>query len=116
VRAAALATLLPLAVGPSCGAPAPPAAAEQCGEVARVYRGLQGGVALVGRPVESSAGRVAIRYEGTDDMNVPVEGTATCEFAVNDAGALALIGANVDGSELDPDAIASLRKEIGEAP
>jgi hypothetical protein len=41
-------------------------------------------VALVGQPVETSEGSVEIEYEGTEAMNLPLKGSATCTFAVGE--------------------------------
>jgi len=107
-RAASVACL---AVGlSSCGSPAAVDPAERCAEFVKSYRGLAGGVEIVGPPVESSEGAVAIRWRGSDAVNLPAEGSAECTFAVGDGGELALIAASVDGVPVDESAIRSDRR------
>lgn len=102
---------LACAVGCSEAVPASGAVA-QCAEVARIYKDLNGPVAVVGAPREISEGRVQIEYEGTDAINAPVKGSAACSFAVGGAGALQLLSASVDGVPLDSLAIETIRGEL----
>jgi hypothetical protein len=108
--------LLALLVGSlaACGGAPAKGPAGRCADVVRIDRGLQGGVAVVGQPVETSEGSVEIEYEGTDAMNLPVKGSAACTFAVGEGGALTLVEAVVDGSPLDEEAIDSIRSELGD--
>ncbi|NRA03839.1 MAG: hypothetical protein HRU00_14670 [Myxococcales bacterium] len=98
--------MLALACG---GAPARgPAAA--CAAVVKQVRDLPNPVEVVGPAERSSEGNLEIRYASTNAENIPVAGKALCEFAVGDGGALQLVSAQVDGSELDTAAIASINR------
>ena len=98
----------------ACAGSAPEGPAGQCAEVVRIYRGLPNPVAVVGQPVETSEGRLEIEYEGTDAMNLPVKGAASCTFAVGEGGALTLLEAVVEGSPLDEAALEAIRADLGE--
>jgi hypothetical protein len=87
--------------------------AGRCAEVVRIFKGLQEPVEVVGQPVETSEGSVEIRYEGQDGMNLPARGSASCTFAVGEAGELTLLEASVDGTPLGPGDIESIRTELG---
>ena len=98
--------MLALACG---GAPARgPAAA--CAAVVKQVRDLPKPVEVVGPAERGSEGNLEIRYASTNAENIPVAGKALCEFAVGDGGALQLVSAQVDGSELDTAAIASINR------
>ena len=73
---------------------------------------LQGGVALVGKAREEPGGSVAIEYEGTGPMNLPVRGSAICSFAASPSEGLALEGAIVDGVSLSDDEITAIRRKL----
>jgi hypothetical protein len=88
--------------------------AEACARVVGIYRDLQGGVEIVGRPQQSPEGTVEIHYEGTGAMNLPVEGVAACTFAPGAGGSLELVTAVVDGEELQPDAVEAANRSVGD--
>ena len=104
-------TIALLACAAGCG-PSSSTAAGRCAEVVRIHGDLQGAVAIVGQPVESSEGRVEIRYEGTGAMNIPVEGSAVCVFAVGQAGALTLMDAAIDGRPLSGESVAGIQHQL----
>ncbi len=115
--------LRPAMVGISKGgakpaAPEPPAEAtpetpaERCAEAVRIYRDLQSPVVIVGQSVKTPEGTVEIEnaeieYEGTDAMNLPVKGSASCTFVENSLGLLL-----VDGSLVDAQKTGSIRGEL----
>jgi hypothetical protein len=92
--------------------------AGQCAEVVRIYRNLESPVAVVGQPVTESRGveqiGVEIEYEGMNAMNVPVEGSAGCSFAVDPQGNSILQGATLEGSALGESELAAIRRELGQ--
>jgi hypothetical protein len=112
IMALAAALAIPVTALTGCGS-SPSTLASRCAEVAGLYRDLQGGVEVVGSPVESSEGNVTIEYEGSDAMNVPVKGSATCEFVVGDPDTLTLLTATVDRTLLGPEDIERIRKVRG---
>jgi hypothetical protein len=86
--------------------------AEACARAVEIYRDLQGGVEIVGRPQQGPEGTVEIHYEGTGAMNLPVAGIAACTFAVDAGGSPALVNAVVDGQELQPDEIEAVKRAL----
>jgi len=86
--------------------------AEACAQAVKIYRDLQGGVEIVGRPQRSPEGTVEIRYEATGAMNIPVEGVAECRFERGAGGSLELVTAVVDGEELQPDEIEAAKRAL----
>jgi len=106
------ALVLPFTGLTGCGA-SPSTPASRCAEVAGLFGDLQGGVGVVGSPMETSEGNVTIEYEGTNAENLPVKGSATCEFIVGDPDTLTLLTATVDGTTLGPEDIARIRKVLG---
>ena len=87
--------------------------AKACAELVRIYRDLQGGVEVAGRPQQSPEGAVEIHYEGMGAMNLPVEGVAACKFAVESGGSLELVSAVVDGEEVQPETIEAANRALG---
>jgi hypothetical protein len=98
----------------SCGGDSGQVPAARCAEVVRIHKGLEHGVEVVGRPVETSEGSVEIEYEGTGEGVLPAKGTAACTFAAGAGGALALVEATVDRMPLGEEETASIRRELGE--
>lgn len=98
----------------ACVDPAAEGPAGQCAEVVRIYRNLPNPVAIVGQPAETSEGTVQIEYEGTDAMNLPLKGSASCTFAVGEGGSLSLLEAVVEGSLVAGPEVEAIRKELGE--
>jgi hypothetical protein len=86
--------------------------AARCAEVAHAYLGAPTAVEIVGEPIQHSEGEVEISYRTFDRENIPVEGKATCNFAVA-VGSLQLISASVDGTELSGSETAAIRKSLG---
>ena len=99
------------AIGAGCG-PSPDTPAGRCTAVVHAHLDLQGGVALVGKAREEPDGSVAIEYEGTGPMNLPVRGSAICSFAVGTEGVPELEGAIVDGIPLAEDEISAIRRKL----
>jgi hypothetical protein len=93
----------------ACGGQGAADPALRCAEFVKSYRGLAGGVEVVGTPAESSEGTVAIRWRGSDAENLPAEGSAECTFAVGGGGELTLLEASVDGAPVDEAAIEAAR-------
>lgn len=90
--------------------------AAGCADVVRAYRGEAAApVEIVDTPDQQSEGEVEISYRTTNPMNIPVEGRASCTFAVGSAGALQLIAASVDGVELSEAEVAAIGASLGAA-
>ena len=90
----------------------PEAPAEHCAKAVRIYRDLQSPVVIVDQSVKTPEGSVGvdiveIEYEGTDAMNFPVKGSASCTF-IKSALRLLL----VDGSLVDEQGLDSIRGEL----
>ena len=94
----------------ACVGAAPPSPATGCATVVQKFRGLPNPVEVVGNVAQTSEGNVQIRYQSTNAENIPVTGQATCDFAIGDGGALQLISAEVDGSELGGAALAGINQ------
>ena len=110
-RPISLLLVVACAISAGCG-PSPDTPAGRCAAVVKAHLDLQGGVALVGKAREEPDGSVAIEYEGTGPMNLPVRGSAVCSFAVSPQGELELEGAIVDGNPLAEDEIAAIRRKL----
>lgn len=94
----------------ACGTAPATGPGPGCAAVVKQVRALPGTVEVVGGVEQSSEGNVEIRYASTTAANIPIAGKAVCEFAVGDGGALQLVSAEVDGSQLDGAAIAAVNR------
>lgn len=88
------------------------ATATACADVVRIHLGLPDPVDIQGRPVETSESEVRIAYRSIGGGNLPVEGSASCAFAVGGGGALELLSASVDGEPLEASEIEAIRGDL----
>lgn len=88
------------------------ATASACAEVVRLHLGLPDPVDIQGRPLETSESEVQIAYRSLEGGNLPVEGSASCAFAVGGGGALQLLSASVDGEPLESSEIEAIRRDL----
>ena len=85
--------------------------AARCAEVVHAYLESPATVEIVGKPVQRSEGEVEISYRTIDRVNIPVEGSASCNFAVGD-GQLTLMEASVGGVDLRGPDLKAIREKL----
>lgn len=85
--------------------------AGRCADVVHAYLESPAPVEIVGQPVQYSEGEVKISYRTSDRVNIPVEGTASCSFAIGD-GTMTLMEASVGGVDLPGPALQAVRKKL----
>ena len=86
--------------------------AKRCADVVHAYLESPSPVEIVGKPVQYSEGSVKISYRTSDGENVPVEGSASCNFAIGD-GQMTLMEASVGGVELTGQALETVQQQLG---
>ncbi|HJO22804.1 MAG: hypothetical protein QF890_09890 [Myxococcota bacterium] len=86
--------------------------AKRCSEVVHAYLESPSPVEIVGTPVQDSEGEVSISYRTFDRVNAPVQGSASCNFAVGD-DQLTLVEASVGGVALGGPELEAVRKRLG---
>jgi hypothetical protein len=86
--------------------------AARCAEVVHAYLESPSSVEIIGTPIQYSEGEVKISYRTSDRMNIPVEGSASCNFEVGGYGRLTLMEASVDGADIAGPALDAIRKQL----
>lgn len=86
-------------------------AAARCAQVVHAYLESPAPVEIVGTPVQRSEGDVDVSFRTIDRVNIPVEGTASCNFAVGD-GRLTLMEASVNGVALRGPDLKAIREKL----
>lgn len=107
-----LATGFLVAVLPGCENPDQwTSVAGRCADVVHAYLEAPAPVEIVGQPVQYSEGEVKISYRTSNRVNIPVEGTASCNFAIGD-GKMTLMEASVGGVDLPGPALQAVQKKL----
>lgn len=86
--------------------------AKRCADVVHVYLESPSPVEVVGKPVQYSEGGVKISYRTSNGENIPVEGSASCNFSIGD-GTMTLMEASVGGAELTGQELETVQRELG---
>jgi hypothetical protein len=107
----AVVPILLVGVALACGPAQPETPAELCAQAAGIYMGLQLPVGVESESLEAP-GRVTVRYQGMDRVNIPAEGEATCVFADGAAPGSGVESAVVNGEPLGQHEIEALNRKL----
>jgi len=85
--------------------------AARCADVVHAYLESPAPVEIIGKPVQQSEGEVEISYRTSNRVNIPVEGSASCNFAIGD-GRMTLMEASVGGVELAGPVLEAVQRKL----
>jgi hypothetical protein len=92
--------------------PLPPDATN-CAAVVQNYLGIADPIDVTNYIEQSSTQQIDIEYQSQNDENIPVTGTASCQFSGSDAeGNYSLTAATINDQPLTTTDISSLNQQV----